>query len=246
MTTSTHGTVLENTVSILKSLLGANAHGVTADNIDAIIKNVGSALLTVKHDDEGNVPAPARIPLAAPAVSKSEAPAPTEIAVSSAAPAAMATTTVAAQDVAKPRRGRPPKNAVASAPQVPVAQVQVIESPTANVAASDEQQAPRKRGRPKGSGKKQLEAIALKSVQETLGEDGQVITFDNPDPLSPNYKFKHLRDRYGVLPNGQAKRFNDLKVTDKVNETVDGDMIICLFDGEKRKMLKRYLSVAFG
>lgn len=260
MTSEGQGTILHNTISIMRDLLGSQSHGVSADNIQSTIMAVGSALITVRNDEEGKsnkiavLKASTAAPVNHPVVENIPA-APVESPVTDAQTTSMSPVAPQAEQP-KARRGRPPKNATsspvqASAPaaQPVVPQPVVIKAAPVLAAASAEPEAPRKRGRPKGTGKRQLEAAAQAAAMvasHTNAETGEVIVYDDPDPRSPRYKFKHLRDRFGVLSNGQAKRFNDLKVNDEIDETVDGDEIICLFDGEKRQMLKRYLNLKYG
>lgn len=240
MANTPSGTVLAYTVDIVKDLL-ASGNAVDANVLGDLISNFGDRLLEIKHKEEGVIPAeapvaratPAPTPAATPVTVKSEETKPAE------APAPAATSQAPQVQAEQPAKGRGRKSAQ-------------VEAATK-----------RKPGRPKGSGRKAAEAQTgeTEAVSEVLtGEvippetdmpveaadsaatEETITEFNNPDPKAPDYKFKHLLDRFGTNPDGSAKRFNNMTEED----TFDGEIVISLFDGTKRKMLKRHLGTDYS
>lgn len=213
MANTPSGTVLTYTVDIVNNLL-SSSNKVDAERLGDLITNFGDRLLDLKHKEEGVAPAEN--------LTRKAAPAPT---------AAPVTATV--------KETKP-----AEAP-----------APTPEVVST----AKRKPGRPKGSGKKKVEATEATSevltgevilpeaettaeVAHDVAAEETILEFNNPDPKAPDYKFKHLLDRFGVNPDGTAKRFNNMTEED----TFDGEIVKSLFDGQTRKMLKRHLGRDYG
>lgn len=218
-------TALEYTFEATKALLtGANVNEVNPEHLASVLSAIGETFLKVKKSEDGT--APQQVAPAAKAVQPSAAP-----------------STPVVEAKAKAVEA-PAAKAEAATPPAPVAQSQ----PAPVVVAEK-----RKPGRPKGSGKKvatvsTAQAVAPAPVAEVASDtvvSAQVaddnLVYDNPDPKAPNYKFKHLLDRFGTNPDGSAKRFNNLSEED----TFDGEMVISLFDGTKRKMLKRHLGTEY-
>lgn len=233
MANTPSGTVLAYTVDIVKDLL-ASGNKVDANALGDLITNFGDRLLELKNKEEGVVPAGTPTAKASPAPAPTAAPVTTTVEETKPAEAPAAASTAVAPQTAEPekRRGRK-KGTQATAVK-------------------------RKPGRPKGSGKKAAETQETETevVSEVLtGEvippeadtSGEtttetIVEFNNPDPKAPDYKFKHLLDRFGTNPDGTAKRFNNMTEED----TFDGEIVRSLFDGTTRKMLKRHLGRDYG
>lgn len=235
MANTPSGTVLAYTVDIVKDLL-ASGNAVDANVLGDLISNFGDRLLEIKHKEEGVIPAEAPVARATPAPAPAATPVKSEEAKPAEAPAPAATTQAPHAQADQPAKGRGRKS-------------------TPTQAATK-----RKPGRPKGSGRKAAEAQTgeAEAVSEVLtGEvippeaadapeaaatEETITEFNNPDPKAPDYKFKHLLDRFGTNPDGSAKRFNNMTEED----TFDGEIVISLFDGTKRKMLKRHLGTDYS
>jgi hypothetical protein len=241
MANTPSGTVLAYTVDIVKDLL-ASGNKVDANVLGDLISNFGDRLLELKHKEEGVVPAEAPVARAAPAPTPVAAPvtAKVEEARPAQAPAAASTSEAPQARAEEPAKGRGKKKG-----------------------AQAQAETKRKPGRPKGSGRKAAEAQTgeTEAVSEVLtGEvippeadmpnetteapaaEETITEFNNPDPTAPDYKFKHLLDRFGTNPDGSAKRYNNMTEED----TFDGEIVISLFDGTKRKMLKRHLGTDYS
>ncbi|TLX16884.1 MucR family transcriptional regulator [Rhizobium sp. MHM7A] len=224
MANTPSGTVLAYTVDIVKDLL-ASGNKVDANALGDLITNFGDRLLELKNKEEGVVPADTPTAKATPAPAPTAAP--VEETKPAEAPAAASTTEAPQLRTAEPekRRGRK-KGAQATAKRKP--------------------------GRPKGSGRKaaepqetETEAVSEVTTTETpevVAAEEPITEFNNPDPKAPDYKFKHLLDRFGTNPDGTAKRFNNMTE----EETFDGEVVRSLFDGTTRKMLKRHLGTDYG
>lgn len=228
MANTPSGTVLAYTVDIVKDLL-ASGNKVDANALGDLITNFGDRLLELKNKEEGVVPTDTPTAKATPA----PAAAPVEVTKPAEAPAAASTTEAAQLRTPAPekRQGK------------------------ANVTQST---AKRKPGRPKGSGKKtapqdtETEAVSEVLTGQVIPPEADIsneatpeetiVEFNNPDPMAPDYKFKHLLDRFGTNPDGTAKRFNNMTE----EETFDGEVVRSLFDGTTRKMLKRHLGTDYS
>jgi hypothetical protein len=249
MANTPSGTILAYTVDIIKDLLTGGK--VEPDKLGDYITDIGDRLLDVKHKEEGTVQvaAPARkatpAPTATPVVTHAEETRPAETPATAPEVTQQETPQLG---TAEPQRRRGRKKAAEA---------------TATVTEK------RKPGRPKGSGKKAATTESAQTVSavsadevgpsdeeapieenilttagapETVTEEETILEFNNPDPKAPDYKFKHLLDRFGVNPDGTAKRFNNMTE----EETFDGEIVKSLFDGTTRKMLKRHLGRDYG
>jgi predicted transcriptional regulator len=245
MSQTPSGTVLTATIDIFKDLL-TSGNRVDAEKLGELITDVGDRLLNLKNKEEGI--APVQTTAKAASVQATAAPEPTTVEASKPAETPVAAPEVVAQQTPKQATGLGTARGRKKAAQAEMK---------------------RKPGRPKGSGRKAEETDSTEVLtgeiitpedqenndniadtqQETAAEVTQDVTneaaevvFDNPDPKAPNYKFKHLLDRFGVNPDGSAKRFNNMTE----EETFDGELVISLFDGVTRKMLKRRLGREYG
>lgn len=232
MSQSSFDTVLSATVGIFKDLL-TSGNKVDAEKLGELISDVGDRLLHLKNKEDGTTPV--GTPVRATEVKTVTAP-------SSGAVAATKYIEAPALEATIQQAPATPTNEAKKSGQEKVVEGEVV--------------AKRKPGRPKGSGKKNEKAITTEAIasdvilpgtgidaesQQEISTEEQALVFDNPDPMAPNYKFKHLRDRFGVNPDGSAKRFNDMTE----DETFDGEMVISLFDGKRGKMLKRHLGKVY-
>ena len=241
MANTPSGTVLAYTVDIVKDLL-ASGNAVDANVLGDLISNFGDRLLELKQKEEGGIPAEAPVARAAPA------------------------TTPAAETVTAKSDEVKPAAAPAPAASSPAPQAQGEQPAKGRGRKSVQAATKRKPGRPKGSGRKAAEAETgetevvsealtgevippeadmpgeMADAPEAAATEETITEFNNPDPKAPDYKFKHLLDRFGTNPDGSAKRFNNMTE----EETFDGEIVISLFDGTKRKMLKRHLGTDYG
>jgi len=125
-----------------------------------------------------------------------------------------------------------------------VAQVSTaVESPApvaenANVPAAEPAPARASTARPRAEQPEKSEetvaaaaqSVAADTVAEPVAQQEQETVELSDDPDSPNYRFKHL-SRQPRVPK---------------EESVQNDYIVCLFDGVKKKMIKRWLKTRYG
>jgi predicted transcriptional regulator len=240
MANTPSGTVLAYTVDIIKDMISSNK--VEADKLGELVTDLGNRLLNVKEREEGTAPVGTTAQQAAPAPAQTVKPVTTAIEATKPVEAPAAAPETAQQETPKLRAAEPQK--------------------TRGRKKDAQAAAKRKPGRPKGSGRKAAETEENEAVSEVLpaevilpeadtstetgneavAAEETVLEFNDPDPKAPNYKFKHLLDRFGVNPDGSAKRFNNMTE----EETFDGEIVKSLFDGQTRKMLKRHLGTDYS
>lgn len=211
--------ILNISVDLMKSLLTTGSdHKVDATNLADLLSSVGNTMIELRDREEGTVSAPASTRAAAPQAAKTVAPATPAPQVE----APVAETATETQAVA---------------PSAPAAEP----AKRGRKKATEAQAKPARRGRPPKNARTEAETTA---TSETVAQTEAPVTEmgTSPDPNSPNYKFRHLREKFGVNPDGSAKRFNDLAEED----TFDGEEVISLFDGTRRKMLRRHLNKEYS